>query len=124
MILRDYEKNTETDMTDGTAVYTFESTVTSANRFSVIFRSANTTTAIENTGKQFISVYANNKSQLVVNTSSSEGQISVYNAVGQKLYASKLLSTSTLINQSFNSGVFFVKVNMDGKATTHKIIIN
>jgi hypothetical protein len=53
-----------------------------------------------------------------------EGNISVYNAVGQKLEIKSLTSSTTTLSNSYASGIYLVSVVNNGKVTTQKVVIN
>jgi len=126
--LKDKLSGTEYDLTDGTA-YTFASDITStADRFSLVFKSAGVATSLNNaSGDQVALIYKNANNQITVNCKgdiSDNAFISVYNALGQKLESKQITSTTTVIGKTFTSGVYVVTVNNGGKNTTKKVILN
>jgi len=129
IILKDSELTTETDITNGTP-YTFASdAVSTPNRFSIIFRNSSITTGLDHnqSNDKSISVYRNSNSHIVVNCSSDivgNGNVSVYNAIGQKLTYKAINSTSTVLEQSYTAGVYFVSVVANGKTITRKVIVD
>jgi len=127
VVLRDNLLNIEQNLTDGTA-YNFTSDVAStANRFTVIFKSAGSITGQNNTGNSQMYVYKNASNQIVVNCKgdiNSNAMVSVYNALGQKLYTEQITGNNTVIGEKFPSGVYMVTVNNGGKSTTKKVILN
>ena len=126
VILKDYANNgQETDLTDGAAVYNFTPATTTGDRFSVIFRSAGSTTAVNSNTNKGISVYSHkNGINVTVNAELSEhATVSVFNAVGQQLVNQHLTNRSTTINGNFNPGVYVVKVSNGTANTTQKIVI-
>jgi len=129
IILRDNLLKVEHDITDGNP-YSFVSEATSdASRFTVIFKTKTVVTDLTNTDsdENAIRVFKNSNDQITVNCTMKivgTGIVSVYSAVGQKLESKALTSTSTVIDKSFNAGVYFVSVNSNGKITTRKLIIN
>lgn len=128
IILKDNLQNTEKDLTDGSA-YIFRSDVTdSANRFSLIFRSAGITTDIDTRkNDQSITILCNSKNQIRINCTNEiagQGSVSVFNAAGQKLSTWTLTGKTTILNTTFAPGVYLVTVNNTERNTTGKIIIN
>lgn len=129
IILKDSELTTETDITNGTP-YTFASdAVSTPNRFSIIFRNSSITTGLDHnqSNDKSISVYRNSNSHIVVNCSSDivgNGNVSVYNAIGQKLTYKAINSTSTVLEQNYTAGVYFVSVVANGKTITRKVIVD
>jgi len=129
IILKDKQNlsNPEQDLTSGIG-YSFSSEVTSsANRFSIIFKSPSITTGIEKpeTNALNIQVYKNLNNQIIIKLNENQnGTVTICNAIGQNLYNNKLTGTSTVINRSFGSGVYFVKVDSNGVSATRKIVIN
>ena len=127
VILKDYANNgQETDLTDGAAVYNFTPATTTGDRFSVIFRSAGSTTAVKTNSGNGISVYSlKNGINVTVNAELNEhATVRVFNAVGQQLVSQHLTNRSTTINGNFNPGVYVVKVSNGTTVTaTQKIVI-
>ena len=126
VILKDNELMTETNLTNGSA-YTFSSdATTTASRFSVIFRSASVATGIDKNqpNDPSVVVFRNSNSQIVVNCNSGKGYILVYNTIGQKLTYKAINNTSTILEQCYTTGVYFVSVITDGKIITRKIIVD
>ena len=122
VILKDNVTATETDLTDGISSYTFSPAETSGNRFSVIFRTANGTTDVANPGNDNIVVYCNRNNQIVIESKAAQqegAKVAVYNSVGQKLVSKQLTTSSTVLVDKFNSGVYFVRIN----SQTFKVII-
>lgn len=115
VILKDNANNgTETDLTDGVTTYEFSPATITGDRFSLIFRSAGSVSGIENPADLKMMVYSNAKNQLTVlynNAINDASTVSVYNAVGQQLIRQRLTGTSTVLNGTFTSGVYVVKVN-------------
>jgi len=126
VILKDNATDTETDLTDGVTVYNFVPATTSGDRFSVIFRSAGSTTAVDTNTNNRISVYSiRNSIHVTVNSELNENaSVRVFNAVGQQLVNQRLTKRTTTVNGNFNMGVYVVKVSNGTVATaTQKIVI-
>jgi hypothetical protein len=126
--LKDNLLNTEQDLTDGTA-YTFTSDVASTtSRFSVVFKSVGVTTGVQAASVNSSTlIYKNANNQIAVNCNgaiSDNASISVYNALGQKLELKKITGTTTVIDRTFNPGVYVVSVTNGGISTTRKVILN
>jgi len=86
-------------------------------------------TEIDNTGAAnlTLSVYKNATGQIIINrdeTIGSEGMITIYNALGNKLVHANTTGKITVINKSFGSGIYLVSVDVAGKNITRKVIIN
>jgi len=127
LILKDNVTLKETDLTDGVSVYGFTPAVTNADRFSIIFRSPGAVTGLESAQKERVIVYSNAAKQLTIlcNEALTQGSmVSIYNAVGQKLLTAPTTGASTLIQQSFSAGVYFVTVTGVGSKLTQKVVIN
>jgi len=131
IILKDNQLGIVHDLTDGSA-YNFSSEIdTTLSRFSVVFKSGSIATEMKNTAGNdettILSVYKNANGQITVNCTTGiigQGSVSVYNAVGQKLVNQKMTGNTTVLNNTFTSGVYFVSVVTNGKTTTRKIVIN
>ncbi|MEI8274314.1 MAG: T9SS type A sorting domain-containing protein, partial [Paludibacter sp.] len=127
LILKDNVSNVETELTDAVSTYNFSSATATDSRFSVIFRSAATVTATVDTDTKNMSIYRNANNHIEVNCSndiSDNAFISVYNALGQKLESKQISSTTTVIEKTFNSGVYLVTVTNGVKSITKKVILN
>lgn len=71
-----------------------------------------------------ISVYGNSNNQIVVNNpSQKEGTLAVFNSVGQRVASGTLTGTLTVVNQSLQSGIYYIVISSKGTATSLKIII-
>ena len=126
--LKDKLSGTEIDLTDGSA-YTFASDIASTtNRFSLIFKVVGVTTDINTaSGNQGVLIYKNANNLIAVNCKDVIGRdavVSIYNSVGQKLATKQITATTTVIDNTFTSGVYVVTVNNSGKSTTRKVILN
>jgi hypothetical protein len=111
------------------STYSFSSdAAATASRFSLIFKSAGTTTDINNAANmQHITIFKNANNQIVVNYATEnigKTTVSVFNAVGQKLEEKAMLSTNTVLNRTYNTGVYIVNISANGKLITKKIVIN
>lgn len=123
------QDNAEFDLTSGEA-YSFASDAVNTNtRFSVIYKVSGTTTDLNNYQdiNAQISIFKNANNQIAVNrneTNGVEGLITICNAVGQSIFSTATTGTSTIINKSFNPGVYIVTVNILGNIKTKRIIVN
>jgi len=123
LILKDNVTKTETDLTDGTAVYSFGDIATSGDRFSIIFRTAGAVTGIDQPTFSGLTAYSNANNQLTVlydGAIDAQTVVSVYNAVGQRLVTQSLKGVSTVIDGEFAPGVYVVKVNNLSRKLTIK----
>ena len=128
IILKDNLLNIEQDLTNGSN-YSFTSDSTSnSSRFSIVFKSALTTNIQNNaTEKQAFSIYKNVNNQITINLtggSSRQGMLTICNTAGQKFINVPTTGSSTVLNTTFSSGVYLVTLNIDGKCSTKKFIIN
>lgn len=122
VILKDKITLAETDLTDGISKYDFNNVTTVADRFSVIFRTAGSTTGLDRSIDQKFYAYSNNKNQLTVSYISESNVstvVNVFNSMGQCVVNQNLISNTTIIKHDFKPGVYVVKVNN----TTRKVII-
>jgi hypothetical protein len=128
IVLKDNLLNTEQELTAGSA-YSFSSeAVSTASRFTVIFRTSSAATSVsELNDNNPIVVFRNANNQITVNIPAEmvgKASVSVYNAVGQKLENKPLTSTVNVLRSSYTAGVYLVSVIANGKATTRKVVIN
>jgi hypothetical protein len=126
VILKDNLLSTEWDLTDGT-VYSFNSeSVTTGNRFSVIFRAIAVTTGLgaADYSDSSISVYTNGNGRVVVSSGSIlTGKVLVCNAVGQVLESKALNASVNVSNGTYLPGMYLVSILTNGKTITRKVIV-
>jgi len=67
---------------------------------------------------------ANGYITITRNDALGEGTVTVSNALGQKLADCSTTGTTTVVARSFLPGVYLVTVNVSGRTTTKKIILN
>ncbi len=129
IILKDNLLNKELDITEG-AVYDFSSDIIdNATRFKILFRTVSITTGVEfnETDNDKVFVYKNTNKQIVVNcveASNKNAMLTVHNFVGQKIVQTSTTGLNTVIEKSFNQGIYFVTVTIADKNITKKVIIN
>jgi len=128
IILKDNMLGVEQIITNGSIYHFTSDSVTTTDRFSIIFRSNSTVTTIKDKmDENAIWVYKNKNRQIEVNSSVSiigQATVSVYNSFGQKLEIKSLSSSKTVLSNNYNSGVYLVSVTANGKTITKKLIIN
>lgn len=103
VILKDNTNGLETDLTDGITTYQFAPATTSGDRFSIIFRSPNLTTGLNNTDKTNVSVYVKSNKQIVI-SAPANSSYAIYNVLGQIVEFGKV-TNSTLLTPCYNTGV-------------------
>lgn len=54
----------------------------------------------------------------------TDTQLNIYNMAGQKVYSTKLMKSNTTINTGLSRGMYFVKVKLNDKDYTQKVIVN
>lgn len=119
--------NPEQELTAETS-YNFSSDVTdNTSRFSVIFKSAGVATGLfKPTDSDKITVFANENNQITVNLNSALSNsysVEIYNSYGQKVANLATKNSTETINKQLDAGVYFVKVNINEKISTRKVII-
>jgi hypothetical protein len=119
--LVDHLTNTETELTAGTQ-YTFTSDATATNeRFSVEFRVPGVSTSVTEANAANTFVFVNEAKQISVQSAAGKGSlIRVFNMAGQQLASQQATGSVTVIQQSFNAGIYLVKVNNH----LQKVVIN
>jgi len=131
IILKDKLLSTEQEITP-TSGYTFSSEKTDTpQRFSIVFKATGVATGLNNTinngnGSESLFIYKNQNGQITVNRRDAvgEGTVTVSNAIGQILIAQSTTGTITVVNKTLIPGVYLVRVSLQGKNTTKKVIIN
>jgi hypothetical protein len=96
------------------------------NRFSLLFKVPTVTTGLNNAENQLVSIYKNENNRIVVCLSGNVENgcsATIYNALGQKIYAEKIQTSKTVLNSQLSSGVYVVTVQQNGKSTTAKVIL-
>ncbi len=127
LILIDKQENTETDMTAGEA-YTFSSSATNTvDRFSLIFRSAASTTgnitAILNENTLIFINSANQITVLYKDDLNNNPNVAVYNSTGQEVANQQITNNKSILNQPLKSGLYLVKVNCGAQSITRKVVL-
>jgi hypothetical protein len=127
IFLNDNLQNTSTDLTGG-AVYTFSSDVVSTtSRFSISFKTlTEVASGINTTTSPSISIFRSGNDQITVTHSDNgtEGEISIYSTLGQKVLVTPTTGETTVINAPFSPGIYIVSVKIEGKLTTKKVVID
>jgi len=118
LILKDNATNTETDLTDGVASYTFEPIATQNDRFSLIFRAAGSTTDVQNPTNAVAQVYVNGNNKICM-VAPVNSKYAIYNALGQVIESGYVNSTLKTQSSKLSSGVYVVTVGSE----TAKVIV-
>ena len=117
-----YIKNSKTGeqqlISDG-SVYSFDKA--SDPTLSIIIKVPGAVTGLGSNNSAALNVYANAKGQITVAMPSVKASdvVSVYNSAGQCLMSQSLASTRTVLNKTFTSGVYVVRVN----DVTRKVVV-
>ena len=124
--LKDYNDllNTPVQLTTEN-VYSFysEQTTDNSNRFALIFKSTGVSTDIHSDSDQSVWVSVNGANQVVVNGTTIDSTVELYNALGQKLITQNISAPNTTLLMPLTTGVYFVTVNNAGKIVTKKVIV-
>jgi len=122
IILKDNDSKTEQDLTNGT-IYNFESGVTNAsNRFSLIFRTVDRTTDVNNINKPRAWAYVNTQNRITI-VAPEKSSYAVYNTLGQKQCENTIGASVVNIDKVFGHGVYFVELLVDCKREVIKVVI-
>jgi len=126
IVLKDVENtsNSETDITDGTP-YSFTSdSITTESRFSIIFKSISGTTALNTEIEDNIVIYKNADNHISVKTNNNiEGNINVYNSLGQKVVDKPMTGNLTIIKNPLKAGIYIVTVTNSVKTSAKQVVI-
>jgi hypothetical protein len=105
--------------------YTFSSEiVNSSSRFRLELTS---TTGIDDLGElSGTKIYSPDQASIKLELANpiENGKVQVYNQLGQELFTQAINSTSILINQHFQAGVYFVSLRSKDKVFTQKIVLS
>ncbi|MDD3321858.1 MAG: T9SS type A sorting domain-containing protein [Paludibacter sp.] len=126
IVLKDVENtsNPETNISDGTP-YTFTSdSITTESRFSIIFKSISGTTALNSEMEDNIVIYKNADNHISVKTNNNiEGNINVYNSLGQKVIDKPMTGNLTIIENPLKAGIYIVTVKNSVKTSAKQVVI-
>jgi len=125
IFLLDKLLNTDQELTTD-AVYTFSSDqVSSADRFSLIFKTPSVTDGLNSANEGSFWISSNASNEIIVHgLSDANTTVTVYNEVGQKLLSTNLLaSDKALRTPRLVPGVYLLTVNTAGKNVTRKVIL-
>ena len=121
VILKDKFMNTEQDLSDG-AMYTFQSGAVTADRFSLLFKSATgLNTAVS---ANSMALFCNAEHQIELNCSekvAAHASLTIYNTLGQCMGSQKLDGNRTVVSVPLNAGVYMISVNNGGTVRTFKV---
>lgn len=123
LILKDKVTLVETNLTDGVS-YAFAPAATTADRFSVIFRTSGAVTGVDAIPAfSGLTAYSNAKNQITVlydGAIDANTVVSVHNIAGQRVVSKAVVSKSTVMDGVFTAGVYIVKLNNK----TYKVVVN
>ena len=125
ILLKDNVATLSTDLSDGSS-YVFTSDISSNNtsRFALIFKSSSVATGINSSACPNLWISVNGANQIVLNGNAAESSVTVYNVIGQKVYAKNLISGNTSLDTPLQSGVYLVSVRSGAKTVSKKVIID
>jgi hypothetical protein len=126
IILKDHFLNIEADLTQGDE-YQFTSDATeNHDRFSLLFKSSQGTTAINESALNMTSVYTDNESRIVIQSPilKLNGRVVVTNLIGKELISEPLTGNVTLLNMQLEKGVCIVSIVYPEYQQSFKIVIH
>ena len=122
LVIKDAVAQAEQELFPGHA-YSFTSKISnSTSRFSLIFKSNNTTTENKLPVYNQVYVYKNSNKKLVVKLNEFESryaQIIIYNTTGQKVHEQTISANETVIYKELKAGIYLVKVK---NGTSEKLL--
>lgn len=130
-----YDQFTQTDTEipqSGTVNYVYtvdpaNTATTAADRFKITYTSK--TLGVSAVAKNDFSIYPNPSKggtfNLTIPNATNGAKLSIYNTIGQEVYTTNLIQSSSKItpNQTFGSGIYFVKITQDNQEIVKKLII-
>ncbi len=127
VMLLDKVAGTEQELT-AESPYTFEVTDAAAtnDRFVISFVAKVPTGFENNNASTDLTVYSNinNKIRVIYRGElNDQTTVAVYNVAGQKLSSQKLTKAATEFTESFNPGVYMIRLNNGNQTITQKLII-
>jgi len=118
LMLKDNVTLAETDLSENVIGYQFTPQVTSADRFSLIFRTAGSTTDMRNANSLNAQVFVNGANQITI-VAPEKSNYAIYNAMGQMIENGQTTAKLQTVNSKLNTGVYVVKV---GNESTRVIV--
>ena len=109
VILKDNAANIEADLSDGITTYAFEPIATQNDRFSLIFRTAGSTTDVQKPKVAAAQVFVNGNNQITI-IAPEKSSYAIYNAMGQLMDNGKLNAELQTVNCKLQTGIYVVKV--------------
>ena len=109
LMLKDNVTLAETDLSDNAIGYQFTLKDTGANRFSLIFRTAGSTTDVRNANSLNAQVFVNAANQITI-IAPEKSNYAIYNAMGQMIENGLTTAKLQTVNSKLNTGVYVVKV--------------
>lgn len=122
VVLKDANSKIEYDLTAGNSFEFSSGPVNTLNRFSIIFRTAGTTTSMNNNAQSRRNVYVNANKELVI-SAPVKATYGVYNALGQKLTDGVIGSGSAIVRGLQEAGIIIVKITDNGKTTSDRVLM-
>ena len=114
-----------TDLSDGSS-YSFSSAVTSNNisRFALIFHAPTIATGSNPGSNSNVWISTCNGQIMINGIGTSEANLELFNALGQKVSSKNLTKTNTQLSTNLAAGAYLLKITIEGKTITRKIIID
>lgn len=106
--------------------YNFNSdAIVSEDRFTLLFKSASGTTTNQDVRLTGI-VVSVDQGQIILHSNNSRmnQRVTVYNTTGRIIHKQQINEYTTVLNQLFDSGIYLVKVEYDGKVFAEKILVD
>jgi hypothetical protein len=123
--LLDKVENSQTLLNPDTE-YDFSTTTTSTyieDRFSLLFRTQDLNSDIDNAGESSVNVFVDAENQLHI-TAPINSTYVIYNSVGRKVNEGKTFFTHQTLNLKNQTGMFIVRINSVDREYLSKLIIN
>lgn len=112
VLLIDNKSNSQIELNNTNYPFAISDGEDTSKRFFILFPKSGTPTDINTKELNLFSVSVIG-SQLIVSINENElnGEIKVYNSIGQQIISQKIIETNDYINFKFNPGVYIVKIN-------------
>ena len=123
LMLIDQKLGKEVDLSAGQAYEFSSDATTTADRFSLVLRSADAVTALDNQqGQPSVTVYRNTANQIEVNAPIS-AKVNVYNALGKLVASQTMDSDQKVLSTNLAAGFYLVRVSNAGKVVTNSVVL-
>ncbi len=126
ILLKDKQLNIEQNLSEA-PVYEFYSDIVATDSRFTLTVSRNATALDFESMAPSINVYQSNKNEVTVTINGPlkpNSSVSIYNTLGQRIVTSPIISEETVLNNLSKPGVYLISVDLGGRKSVSKLVIN